>query len=178
MIVVLPIAFWLGALVADIVYVATRSASWYSFGFVCMGLGILGALAAAVAGAADWLSLPRGTRAFKIGLIHGAINLSVATLFIVNFGLRWIANDGLGLPATPPAGGTWAGCVALSILAVGVLTISGWLGGELVYVEGVAVHQPAAYRAERPSVRDTLRPPPERQIPPDEPRPGAGEGWQ
>lgn len=177
MIVVFPIAFWIGALAADIVYVATGAAAWYTFGFICMGLGILGALAAALFGGIDFFSLPRGTRAKQLALMHGLLNVVVATLFVVNFGLRYIANDGLGLPLTPPAGGTWAACVALSLVSVGLLAVSGWLGGELVYVEGVAVNQPAIYNAEQPTLRDNLRPG-QAPLSSEPPRPGADDRLQ
>jgi uncharacterized membrane protein len=32
--------------------------------------------------------------------------------------------------------------IILSVIGVAFITISGWLGGELVYVRGVAVKQP------------------------------------
>jgi uncharacterized membrane protein len=55
------------------------------------------------------------------------INLIVVVLYLVNF---WFRRD------TPdhPGGYVW-----LSLVAIALLVVSGWLGGKLVYILGVAV---------------------------------------
>jgi len=58
------------------------------------------------------------------------INLLAVVLFCVNFWLRAQRAPGGDLP------------VILSVIGVAFIIISGWLGGELVYVRGVAVKQP------------------------------------
>jgi uncharacterized membrane protein len=93
-----------------------------------MGGGIVGALLAAVPGLIDLLSLPPGPR--RTALAHMAINLTVVALYAVNFWLRLDAPDNPG------------GLVWLSVLAIGLLVISGWLGGKMVYELGVAVDAP------------------------------------
>lgn len=55
--------------------------------------------------------------------------LSVAP-YCVNFWLRMHRAPGDNVP------------IVLSVIGVGLITISGSLGGELVYVRGVAVKQP------------------------------------
>jgi uncharacterized membrane protein len=55
------------------------------------------------------------------------INVTVVLLYAVNFGMRVNGGAIAGLPLT------------LSITAVLLLAISGWLGGHMVYVHGVAV---------------------------------------
>ena len=58
------------------------------------------------------------------------INLLAVALYCVNFWLRMHRPPGENLP------------IILSVIGVVFITISGWLGGELVYVRGVAVRQP------------------------------------
>jgi len=89
-----------------------------------MGGGIVGALLAAIPGLIDLVSLPSEPR--KTALVHMAINLSIVVIYAVNF---WLRLD------TPAASGlAW-----LSLLTIAMLLVSGWLGGRLVYVLGVAV---------------------------------------
>jgi uncharacterized membrane protein len=90
--------------------------------------GIIGALVAAVPGFIDMLSLPWRTK--RIALIHMSINLTVVALYVVNAYLR-------------QRQGVSDATIWLSVLAVAMLVVSGWLGGKLVYVHGVAV-DPAA----------------------------------
>ncbi|MEO6028035.1 MAG: DUF2231 domain-containing protein [Candidatus Binatia bacterium] len=42
---------------------------------------MVGGCAAAVPGTIDWFGVPRGTRAFRLGLLHGAGNVVVLALF-------------------------------------------------------------------------------------------------
>jgi len=93
-----------------------------------MGGGIVGALAAALPGLIDLLSLPAGPRATAIK--HMSINLTVVVLYVINF---WMRYDN---PANPGK------LVWLSLIALGLLVISGWLGGKMVYEYGVAVDTP------------------------------------
>ena len=48
----------------------------------------------------------------------------------------WLSESSDGPPENP------GGLVWLSVLAIGLLVISGWLGGKMVYVLGVAVDTP------------------------------------
>jgi uncharacterized membrane protein len=90
--------------------------------------GILTGLLAAVFGAIDWLAIPAGTRAKRIGLLHGLGNVVVVALFAVAWLLR------RDEPADP---GTAA--LALQVVAVLGALVTGWLGGELVDRLGVGV---------------------------------------
>src|SRR5436305_9525572 len=70
--VTVPIGAWVCSLVFD---VATRvndagSASLTDASYWLIGIGVLGALAAALFGLLDLLAIPRHTRAFTVGLIH------------------------------------------------------------------------------------------------------------
>jgi uncharacterized membrane protein len=59
-----------------------------------------------------------------------SVNLTVVALFAINIWLRVSAGD-MGASST--------GSVWLSVIAIGLLLVSGWLGGKLVYEGGVAV---------------------------------------
>lgn len=126
MLIVFPIGLWVFSLIGDIIYIIGRGGPvWKDIAFYTMAGGIVGALLAAVPGFIDLLSLS-GKR-LKIGIAHMVINLSIVAIFAVNLWLRTKNTPDATLP------------VALSVIGVILLGISGWLGGELVYVYGVAV---------------------------------------
>jgi uncharacterized membrane protein len=97
--------------------------------------GVVGALLAAVPGFIDWLGIPRGTRARKLGLYHMVINLIVVGLFIVSLIGRWYAPGGYD-----HAG---AGSMIFGWVAVGLAVVSAWMGGELVETLGISVREDA-----------------------------------
>jgi uncharacterized membrane protein len=94
--------------------------------------GVVGGLLAAVFGLVDWLGIPSGTRAKRIGAFHGIGNVLVVGLFVVSWLLRY------GDPMTPGALP-----FVLSAIAVGIALVTGWLGGELVDRLGVGVDEGA-----------------------------------
>ncbi len=97
-----------------------------------IGAGLIGGLAAALFGWLDWVGIPSGTRAKRIGLWHGLGNVAVLALFVLSWVLR---RDN---PALPPTGAIVAGLSAI-VLAV----IAAWLGGEMVYRLGVGLDEGA-----------------------------------
>ena len=129
MLVPLPIGLWIFALIADLIHAGgSTNAAWTTVAFYCIGGGIVGALLAALPGLVDLLSLPEGPR--KTALLHMTINLIVVVLFAINFWMRMDA------PANPGK------LVWLSLIGVGLLAISGWLGGKMVYEHAIAVDTP------------------------------------
>jgi len=74
----------------------------------------------------DLLSLPVGIMR-RTALIHMSINLGVVVLYVINLWMRAGTPDNLRTP------------FVLSLIAIGLLLISGWLGGKMVYELGVAV---------------------------------------
>ena len=128
MLVAIPIGLWIFSLACDVIRVmGATSPNWQIAAYYTLVGGILGALIAAVPGFIDMLFLPPGPK--RIALIHMAINLTVVVLYVWNAYLR--KHGGLDL------------AVWLSALGVGLLAISGWLGGKMVYVHGVAVDIPS-----------------------------------
>ena len=130
MLVVFPIGLWVFSLVADLIFLTGGRPLWSEIAFYTMAGGIIGALAAAIPGAIDLFSMS-DAKIKRIGVIHMAINLAVVVLYALNLWWRTGTDGG----ATGP--------VWLSVVSVIALAVSGWLGGEMVYVHGAAV-QPAA----------------------------------
>ena len=125
MLVPIPIGAWIFALVADGVAFANGAPSWRTAAFYAIGIGVVGALLAAVPGLIDLLSLPRGSTR-RTGMVHMTVNLVAVIIFAANLTMRWSAPD-------------HAGSVALTVLGVLLIGVSGWLGGEIVYRRGVGV---------------------------------------
>src|SRR6187455_882553 len=75
--VTIPIGAWIGSLVLDIASKSADGGGALARGAYWMiGVGIVGALVAAIFGLLDLLAVPRGTRALKVGLTHMLFNLT------------------------------------------------------------------------------------------------------
>ena len=129
--VTVPIGAWVASLVFDIAsHVVDDGAQTYSDGAeLLIAVGVIGAVLAAVWGLIDYLRIERGTPAFKVGTIHLVINDVVVVLFVISWIIRRNDDDGA----------TNGGLIALSIVALALLSVSGWLGGKLAYRYGVRV---------------------------------------
>jgi uncharacterized membrane protein len=136
MLVGFPIGLWIFSFVCDIAWVSGGADFWAQAAFLAIAGGIIGAVAAAIPGLIDLFAL-RSAGAFKTALAHMAINVLALVLFLMSLLGRLI-----GTPTTVP--------LALSALGVVAILISGWLGGDLVYVRGVAVDRRGALGEERP----------------------------
>ena len=133
MIVPLAIGGFLLSFIFDIVCLATgQTTPWSTVAYYTMIGGVVGALIAAVFGLVDLMSLPSDIK--RTGLAHMGINLVVVALFACNVWLRTADGSPSGTP------------FILSAIGIGLLVISGWLGGKMVYEGGVGVSttEPAA----------------------------------
>jgi len=127
MLVPFPIGLWIFSLVSDIIYgLGWGGPIWNDMAFYTMAGGIVGGLAAAVPGLVDYWSMS-DPEPKKIAKMHMILNVTIVGIFIVNLWLRTTLAPDARLP------------LILSFLGVILLGLSGWLGGELVYVHGVAV---------------------------------------
>ena len=126
--IVYPLGLLSGAVIFDVIYLLTGNPTWTTVSYWMIAAGIVGGLLAAVFGLIDFLGIPSGTRAKRIGLLHGLINLGVMILFIASWLLRANATE---VPSTA--------AFALSFIGVGAALLGGWLGGELVERLGVGV---------------------------------------
>jgi len=89
--------------------------------FYMIPVGVIGGLAAAVFGLIDWSGIPGGTRAKSVATLHG---LGMCSLFSC---LVEVGCCGEPSPSDP-------GILAyiLSFAGIAVVSVTGWLGGELV----------------------------------------------
>lgn len=131
MLIPFPIALWTFSLIADLIYVWRDNPAWGWIAFYTLAGGILGAVLAALFGIIDYFSI-RDKKVSSIAAWHARINALALLLFAASFYLR--TNSGAGV-----IGGSMTIPLALSIIGVICITVSGWLGGELVYKHGVAV---------------------------------------
>ena len=129
MLVPFPIGLWVFSFICDLIFAFGAGAPvWKTVALYTMVGGTIGALAAAIPGLIDLLSLPPEPR--KTAVIHMSINLTIVVLFAIDIWMRLSAGDA-GAGSNNP---TW-----LSLAAIVLLLVSGWLGGKLVYESGVAV---------------------------------------
>ncbi len=127
MLVPFPIALWIFSLASDFIYLfGFGGPVWKDIALYTIVAGVGGGLAAAVPGYLDYRGITEPLTA-KIAERHMIINVSLVVLFSINVLLRLST----GPHAIAP--------VVLSVVGVAGLAISGWLGGELVYVKGVGV---------------------------------------
>lgn len=99
--IVFPLGLLVTAVAFDLVYLVTDRESFAPAAAFTIAAGLIGGALAGLVGLVDWLALPGGTRAKRVGLLHGAVNLAVLALFAASWLLRlgedaWGA-DGAGV---------------------------------------------------------------------------------
>src|SRR5687767_5687535 len=122
MLIVLPLGLFIAAVVFDALYMWRGSLTFATVAYWNIAAGVVGGLLAAVFGLIDWLAIPAGTRAKRIGLLHGGANVVV----VLAFGLVWLQRTN-AIDNAPTSG--------IFFVEVGALllgSVAGWLGGELV----------------------------------------------
>ena len=87
--IVYPLGLLSVAVIFDIIYLATGNPTWTTVSFYMIAAGIIGGLLAALFGLIDYLYIPSGTRARRIGMLHGVTNLCVVILFIASLLMRY-----------------------------------------------------------------------------------------
>jgi uncharacterized membrane protein len=135
MLVVFPLGLLATAVVFDVIHLVGGSQVMAAVSYWMIAAGLVGGLFAAPFGLVDWLGVPKGTRARRIGAMHGLGNVLVLLLFGLSFMLR---DRGYA----PEIGQViWAfagGAIALA---------TAWLGGELVDRLSVGVDEGAGVNA-------------------------------
>lgn len=124
MLVPFPIAGFAGALVCDLI--STTDPFWTRASEYLLGAGIVMALLAAVMGFIDLLGEPR-IRALTIAWVHFLGNLVIVLIEAFN----WYRRYSSGTADTTG--------VILSLIAVVLMLVTGWLGWEMVYRRRVAI---------------------------------------
>lgn len=129
--VTVPIGAWVASIVFDIASKLSNEdeAMFAEASYWLIGLGIVGALAAAAFGLLDLLTIPRGTKAFTTAITHMSLNLFAVAAFVVGFLVRRAD----GYETVKPVH------LVISVVALAAVGASGWLGGKLAYRFGVRV---------------------------------------
>lgn len=127
--VAFPIGLWVGSFIFDLAGTAIDSNPLRYASFYCLIGGCVGAALAAVAGVLDLFgSIPPNSSARTRGYIHGGLNTAILLLFIF---LAWRRGSPYELPDSVSL---W-----LAFLGIIGLTVTGWLGGTLVYRNQIGV---------------------------------------
>src|SRR6266496_47697 len=124
-----PIALWSTSFAVDVLFYFQRNSSWLLISKFLIAAGCLGAIAAAVPGIIDWLTI-KDRQVKKVADWHARCNIIALVVFAVSLSFRL------------QLGGPWVGNrltipFLLSFLGVILISISGWLGGELTFKYGV-----------------------------------------
>ena len=126
----LPIGLWVFSLVSDLIFkFGFGSSVWNEVAFYTLAGGIVGALIAALPGFVDLIGITN-PKTKSIAIWHMLLNLLAVAVFAVDFWLRMSRPAGENIP------------IVLSVVGVILIMITGYLGGEMVYVRGVAVKEP------------------------------------
>lgn len=136
MIIPLPITSFLLALVTLIVFAATGISFWLEASYWLSIFGAVAGLVAAIPGLIDWATIPNNVAAKPVGTLHMVLNLSIVVLFFVS----WLLLGG----TAGPTGVNLGLVLALEVVGVALLAISGWLGWEMVYRHHVAIEPVSA----------------------------------
>jgi uncharacterized membrane protein len=127
MLVPIAIGCFVFSFASDLLCLATGNTQLFpTLAYYTMIGGILGALAAAIPGLIDLLSLPPGYTK-GVAIKHMSINLLVVAIYVVNAWMRHGNPAALNVP------------MILSLVTVLLLLVSGWLGGKMVFEAGVGV---------------------------------------
>lgn len=152
MLIVLPLGVLAMSLVFDLIAWFAGMPKLYEAAFYMIAAGVISGLLAAIFGLIDFLAIPRGTRARRVGTMHGVGNVVVVALFAASWFLR------LDNPAQPEIL-----AIVLSAAAAALAGVTGWLGGELVDRLGVGVDDganldaPSSLRGPVPAVDSATR---------------------
>ena len=129
MLIPFPLALWVTSFVVDILFYFLRHPTLLLIAKFMIAAGCLGAVAAAIPGIIDWLSIKNG-EVKKAANWHARLNITALVVFAISLLLRLGSYSGIvGRKLTIP--------FLLSLVGVILITISGWLGGELVFRYGV-----------------------------------------
>jgi uncharacterized membrane protein len=137
LLVVFPLGLLATAVVFDVLRLITGNDGFATASYFMIAAGIIAGLLAALFGAIDYLAIPAGTRARRVGALHGVGNVVVVVLFAVS----WLLRN--GEPGHVPTTVAFLIGLVAALLATG----TGWLGGELVDRLGVGVYPDAGLDA-------------------------------
>ena len=129
MLIPFPLALWATSFVVDVLFYFLRHPTLLIIAKFMLAAGCIGAVAAAIPGIIDWLAIKNGD-AKKVANWHARLNIAALVVFAISLFLR-LGNysELVGRKLTIP--------FLLSLLGVILISISGWLGGELTFRYGI-----------------------------------------
>jgi nitrite reductase/ring-hydroxylating ferredoxin subunit/uncharacterized membrane protein len=132
-----PVGLWVLSLTLDLAtrlfgpnYPLVRGA------FYAMVGGTIMAVLAAIPGIVDWLDIRPDHPAKKAATNHMWLNLAATALYAVNIVLRAGVLNSIKTPIVP---------LVLSMVGILIISVSGYLGGMIVYDDGIAVGRHRRY---------------------------------
>lgn len=126
-----PIGLFVLSLVLDIAsYLVATSNDLFRASLYTMAFGLAMGVLAALTGLVDRSDIRFDHPARKTSTIHMLLNLTALALFGINFVLR-LGQSNLAVLPLP--------YLLLSLVGVGILLVSGYLGGTMVYDNGIGV---------------------------------------
>ena len=126
MLVPIPIGLFAWSLVSLIVYAASDSnMTWYDMSYWSAIGGIIAAVVAALPGLIDGFGVAAKTEAKGLAMGHMLLNAVVTALFVI--AAIMMRDDGA------IEGAELGTALALQGVGIGLLLLSGWLGGEMVF---------------------------------------------
>ena len=93
-------------------------------------VGLLFSAPTAITGFADWLTIEGGTPLWRTATLHLSAMLSATVVFAIAVGVGH---------ADYVNGSVGGGSLVLTLIAFGLLTLGGWLGGAIVFTHGMRV---------------------------------------
>ena len=146
LIVHVPIGLWLLGGLFDVASRVVDEQPWLVRGaFHVTLLGVIGALLAAVPGFVDYSDIRSDHPAKRVAAWHMRLNLAAVALYVLGLVLRYPELDAARTPAA---------ALAISLLALALVMVSGYLGGVLVYDDGIGVGR---HRRDTPTPRATIK---------------------
>ena len=86
--IVFPLGLLATSVIFDVIYLITGNGRWSGIAYWMIVSGIIGGLIAAPFGFIDWLAIPDGTRAKRVGMWHGLGNVLALIIFALGWWLR------------------------------------------------------------------------------------------
>jgi nitrite reductase/ring-hydroxylating ferredoxin subunit/uncharacterized membrane protein len=133
--IAIPVGAWTVAMILDSMEGLSGRKELRAGADAAVGIGLIGALGAAVTGATDWSETDG--RGKTIGLLHGLLNVGATALYTTSFFMRKRRRQR-------------SKAVALSMLGFAISNASAYLGGHLVFGEQIGVDHTATPNASDP----------------------------
>jgi uncharacterized membrane protein/nitrite reductase/ring-hydroxylating ferredoxin subunit len=129
MLVMFPFGLWVTSFIFDVLGRVFGNQDLFAAAFYSLIAGCVGAALAAVPGVIDLFSVvPPNSSARQRGYIHGSMNVVALLLFIF---IAWRRGSAQTIPDNIS--------LLLSFIGIAGISVSGWLGGTLVYRNQIGI---------------------------------------